>query len=169
VSQRPGNLVATVTGIAKLKLPALTALACAVAAAVSVTGSSASKQARTARAYLKVGNTLAGPLLVNNRGFVLFTFTKSRREQDRCITIKGCVIDWPPLTTIGKPIAGPGINPALLGSIRYTGKLRQVTYAGYPLDTYKFAAGAASSVTNIGIKQFGAPWDAVTAAGKTVA
>jgi len=159
-----------VTVITNLRLRAVLAVALAAAivcAIVGVTGSQAATPAK-ARTYVAIGNTLAGPLVVNNRGYVLFTFTKNRRKQNRCVQIKGCMIDWPPVTTIGKPIAGPGVNPSLLGSIPYKGKLRQVTYAGYPLDTYKFAASAESSVTNIGIKQFGGPWDAVTAAGKTV-
>jgi predicted lipoprotein with Yx(FWY)xxD motif len=171
VSQWAANVAATVTGFTKLKLSAafaLSAVACIVAAAVGVPGSSASTAAGAGRAYLAIGNTLAGPLAVNNRGYVLFTFTENRRGQDRCLTISGCVMDWPPLTTIGKPIAGPGINPALLGSIPYRGNLRQVTYAGHALDTYRFAASADSSVTNIGIKQFGGPWDAVSATGRTV-
>ena len=158
------------TVITNLRLRTVLAVALAASifcATAGVTGSDAATPAKT-RAYVAIGNTLAGPLIVNNRGYVLFTFTKNRRKQNRCVQIKGCMIDWPPVTTIGKPIAGPGINPSLLGSIPYKGKLRQVTYAGYPLDTYKFAASAESSVTNIGIKQFGGPWDAVTAAGKTV-
>jgi predicted lipoprotein with Yx(FWY)xxD motif len=156
--------------ITKLRLRTVLVAALAASmlcAAVGVTGSYAATPAKT-RAYIAIGNTLAGPLVVNNRGYVLFTFTKNRRKQNRCMKIKGCMIDWPPVTTIGKPIAGPGINPSLLGTIPYKGKLRQVTYAGYPLDTYKFAASAESSVTNIGIEQFGGPWDAMTAAGKTV-
>jgi len=159
-----------VTVITELRLRTVLVVALAASvlcALVGVTGSHAATPAKT-RAYVAIGNTLAGPLVVNNRGYVLFTFTKNRRKQNRCVKIKGCMIDWPPVTTVGKPIAGPGINPSLLGSIPYKGKLRQVTYAGYPLDTYKFAASAESSVTNIGIKQFGGPWDALTAAGKTI-
>jgi predicted lipoprotein with Yx(FWY)xxD motif len=157
-----------VTGITNLRIRVVVAVMLASTVAFALVGVTRSHAAATAKArtYVAIGNTLAGPLVVDNRGYVLFT--KERRRQDRCAKIKGCVIDWPPVTTIGKPIAGPGINPALLGSIPYKGKLRQVTYAGYPLDAYKFAASAESSVTNIGIKQFGSPWEALTAAGKTV-
>jgi predicted lipoprotein with Yx(FWY)xxD motif len=136
-------------------------------ATVGTTQSYASLRAKV-RAYVEVGNTLAGRLLVDNRGYVLFTFTRNHRNQNRCVKIKGCMADWPPVTTVVKPIAGPGVNPALLGSIPYKGELRQVTYAGRPLDRYKFAASAQSSVTNIGIRQFGGPWDAVTATGRIV-
>lgn len=48
---------------------------------------------------------------------------------------------WPALLTEGAPIAGPGINPALLGMVTRSdlpglGTVHQVTYAGQPL--YRF-------------------------------
>lgn len=48
---------------------------------------------------------------------------------------------WPALLTDGKPIAGPGVNPTLLGTVTRTDiqglrAVQQVTYAGQPL--YRF-------------------------------
>jgi predicted lipoprotein with Yx(FWY)xxD motif len=48
---------------------------------------------------------------------------------------------WPALLTQGTPIAGPGVNPRLLGTVTRTdlpglGTVQQVTYAGWPL--YRF-------------------------------
>lgn len=48
---------------------------------------------------------------------------------------------WPALLTTGAPIAGPGVNPKLLGTVTRTdlpglSSVRQVTYAGWPL--YRF-------------------------------
>ena len=48
---------------------------------------------------------------------------------------------WPALLTHGAPIAGPGVNPALLGTVTRTdlpgmSAVQQVTYAGQPL--YRF-------------------------------
>ena len=48
---------------------------------------------------------------------------------------------WPALLTQGAPIAGRGVNPALLGTVTRTdlpglGPVQQVTYAGQPL--YRF-------------------------------
>ena len=48
---------------------------------------------------------------------------------------------WPALLTKGAPIAGPGVNPRLLGTVTRTDlpglhRVRQVTYAGLPL--YRF-------------------------------
>jgi predicted lipoprotein with Yx(FWY)xxD motif len=48
--------------------------------------------------------------------------------------------DWPAFTTAGKPIAGPGVDPHLLGSVfRSDLGTFQVTYAGHPL--YLFDPG----------------------------
>jgi predicted lipoprotein with Yx(FWY)xxD motif len=41
--------------------------------------------------------------------------------------------DWPALTTKRAPIAGPGVNAALLGTVYRDGIGRQITYAGHPL------------------------------------
>jgi predicted lipoprotein with Yx(FWY)xxD motif len=48
---------------------------------------------------------------------------------------------WPALLTAGAPIAGPGVNPTLIGTVTRTdvplsGPVQQVTYAGLPL--YRF-------------------------------
>jgi predicted lipoprotein with Yx(FWY)xxD motif len=53
-----------------------------------------------------------------------------------------CDIDlWPALLTSGPPVAGPGVNPRLLGTVTRTDivtgqPVQQVTYAGLPL--YRF-------------------------------
>jgi predicted lipoprotein with Yx(FWY)xxD motif len=119
-------------------------------------------------ATVKVSDTLAGSVITNARGYVLMTFPKGGHKLTLCLQIKACLADWPPVTTTGKPVAGPGLNPELLGTITYKNKLRVVTYNGWPLHTYKFAYSAQSSVINIGIKQFGGPWYALDANGKIV-
>ena len=56
-----------------------------------------------------------------------------------------CIRDslWPALLTDGAPIAGPGVNPTLLGTVTRTDVLsgqavQQVTYAGQPLYRFLF-------------------------------
>ena len=49
---------------------------------------------------------------------------------------------WPAITTVGAPVAGPGVNPALLGSVNRSGVGRQVTYAGHPLYLFDEQANA---------------------------
>jgi predicted lipoprotein with Yx(FWY)xxD motif len=41
--------------------------------------------------------------------------------------------DWPALTTSQTPVAGPGVNVKLLGTVFRRGIGRQITYAGHPL------------------------------------
>jgi predicted lipoprotein with Yx(FWY)xxD motif len=41
--------------------------------------------------------------------------------------------DWPALTATGAPVAGPGVNPKLLGTVDRPGIGHQVTYGGHPL------------------------------------
>lgn len=50
---------------------------------------------------------------------------------------------WPALLTDGAPIAGPGVNPTLLGTVTRTdmpfgGPVQQVTYGGLPLYRFVF-------------------------------
>jgi predicted lipoprotein with Yx(FWY)xxD motif len=60
---------------------------------------------------------------------------------------------WPALLTNGAPIAGPGVNPRLLGTVTRTdfdfltggSSVKQVTYAGYPL--YRFFLDQAAGDT----------------------
>ena len=48
--------------------------------------------------------------------------------------------EWPAVTTTGAPIAGPGGDQKLLGTVKRAGIGEQVTYAGHPL--YYFEPGA---------------------------
>jgi predicted lipoprotein with Yx(FWY)xxD motif len=41
--------------------------------------------------------------------------------------------EWPAVTTIGAPVAGPGVSQKLLGTVKRKGIGEQVTYAGHPL------------------------------------
>lgn len=41
--------------------------------------------------------------------------------------------DWPALTTAGAPVAGPGVDQNLLGTVDRRGIGKQVTYGGHPL------------------------------------
>jgi predicted lipoprotein with Yx(FWY)xxD motif len=41
--------------------------------------------------------------------------------------------DWPALTSKAKPVAGPGVDQSLLGTVHRKGIGNQVTYAGHPL------------------------------------
>jgi len=140
--------------------------ATAVVALVALLAPAAMAEAVTA--HIKLGNTLAGQLLTNSRGYVLMMFPKEGNSLKLCMRIKSCMTDWPPVLTTKRPVAGPGVDVNLLGTEPYKGKLLEVTYAGWPLHTYRFAYSAQTSVINIGIKQFGGQWDALGPAGQFV-
>jgi predicted lipoprotein with Yx(FWY)xxD motif len=133
-------------------------------AAVSTPGDA---QQHAAKPTVKVASTEVGPLLVNKSGYTVYMFVRDKKNKDQCRKIKGCEKDWPAVTTKSKPVAGPGAKKSLLGSIPYKGKLREVTYKGHPLHTYRFDASK-GSVINIGNRQFGGSWYALNAKGKVV-
>ncbi len=124
--------------------------------------------AQAGTAHIKISSTLAGQVLTNGRGYVLMMFPREENSLKLCIRIKSCMTDWPPVTTTGRPVAGPGVDVNLLATTPYKGKLKAVTYAGWPLHTYKFAYSAQTSVIDIGIKQFGGQWDALGPAGQLI-
>lgn len=49
--------------------------------------------------------------------------------------------EWPAITTVGKPVAGRGVNAMLLGTVRRKGVGDQITYAGHPLYLFSFDSG----------------------------
>lgn len=114
--------------------------------------------APTAPAIVSVASTSHGTVLVEGSagyaGCSLYVLTSdelrtltSGAEPFACSNnqnVLGAPCDstlWPALLTNGAPIAGPGVNPALLGTVTRTDVLsgqsvQQVTYAGLPL--YRF-------------------------------
>jgi predicted lipoprotein with Yx(FWY)xxD motif len=140
-------------------IPVLTLLALAVSAsAVAAAG-------RPAK--IKQSSSRLGKILVNGSGRTVYMFTKDGRNKDKCQSISGCSGIWPAVTTHGKPIAGPGVNKRLLGTIKIAHGARQVTYAGHPLYTYSADTGPAQT-DYVGVPQFGGTWFALNAAGKKV-
>lgn len=49
--------------------------------------------------------------------------------------------EWPAITTTGAPVAGPGVQAKLLGSVQRKGVGDQVTYAGHPLYLFETSPG----------------------------
>jgi predicted lipoprotein with Yx(FWY)xxD motif len=94
-------------------------------------------------------------------------FTHDHRNKDTCVGNMDCANVWPPLTTHGKPTAGPGVKSSLLGTITLAHGARQVTYAGHPLYTYTGDIRQAE-VDYIPATSYGGTWLAVSAAGKRV-
>jgi predicted lipoprotein with Yx(FWY)xxD motif len=110
-----------------------------VAAVLAVTGCGGRPTA--AVPPLTVGSTnvtAVGDVLVGPNGRSLYLFVPDTADHVSCLG--NCPQRWPPLLLPqhGRAQAGPGVVPALLGSITEPGKpgVRQVTYNGWPLYGY---------------------------------
>ncbi len=118
-------------------------------------------------AKLKLGRTDLGKIVENGRGSTLYMFTRDARNRDNCVKVSGCAAVWPPLTSTGRPVAGPGIKRALLGTVRLPSGTKQVTYAGHPLYSY-IADSGPGDTSYVGFSQFGGSWFALNASGRAV-
>lgn len=127
-----------------------------VASAKSPSCASPVTKAPTGRATVSVKSTPFGKVLAvgsgPHAGCSLYLLTSDRlhtlsgehfacSDNANVLGMPCNTVLWPALLTKGDPIAGPGINPKLLGTVTRTdlhglSKVRQVTYAGYPL--YRF-------------------------------
>jgi predicted lipoprotein with Yx(FWY)xxD motif len=119
------------------------------------------------RAKLKLGNTSLGKIIVNGRGFTIFMFTRDRKRRDNCVKVPECTSVWPPVTTSGRPVLGPGLKRSLVGTITLRPGVKQVTYGGHPLYTYSASSGPGDT-SYVSFPQFGGTWYALNAAGHAV-
>jgi len=116
-------------------------------------------------ARVSAASSSLGKIIVDSRGRTLYLFEKDTRGHSACSGT--CAMYWPPLLTRSKPIAGHGLKKSLLGTIRRANGARQVTYAGHPL--YRYVLDTKAGQTNgEGLQDFGAGWDALSAAGKKI-
>ncbi len=75
-----------------------------------------------------------GEIVTDGRGFTLYIYVPDHQGPSVCTGV--CAAQWPPLVLppgVPTPLAGPGVNPALLGTARRAGGLLQVTYNRWPL------------------------------------
>ncbi len=127
-------------------------------------GSIARSATRT-NASVSLYKTKLGLILVNSKRHSLYMFAKDRNGKSACSG--SCAKFWPPLLSQGKPTAGPGVKPSLLGTTRRSNASLQVTYNKHPL--YTFALDKQAGQTNgEGNLAFGAKWYAVSAKGTAV-
>ena len=148
----------------KLSIKLLAALAVTTAVATAA-AAFAFAGGTSSGARLHIAKTKLGRILVDSRGITLYDFVKDKGKTSVCYG--ACAALWPPLITHGKPVAGPGVRPSLLGTTkRKDGKL-EVTYGGHPL--YYFVSDRKpGQTTGQGVNQFGGPWWVLSAAGKEI-
>jgi predicted lipoprotein with Yx(FWY)xxD motif len=136
------------------------------AAFTSIASTYASAQGAAARGTTaKVAKSRLGRILVDSRGITLYDFVADKHGRSSCYG--ACEAYWPPLLTKGKPHAGPGVRASLLGTTkRKDGKL-EVTYNHHPL-YYFIGDRKPGQATGQGLNQFGAPWWALSPAGREI-
>ena len=126
-------------------------------------GSTASSS--SGKGSVALASTKLGKVLVDGSGRTLYLFEADKGAMSKCDG--ACASAWPPLTTSGKPSVGAGVVAAKLGTAKRADGTTGVTYDGHPLYTYA-GDGAPGQTTGEGLTDYGAPWYALSAAGKTV-
>ena len=112
------------------------------------------------------GTTKRENIVVNSRGFALYTLSGETTHHALCTKAQGCFRFWPPLTVASakKLSEAPGIK-GRLGAWHRNGFF-QVTLGGHPL--YRFAADTKKhAATGEGIHRFGGTWHVAKAAATT--
>ena len=105
-----------------------------------------------------------GTYLSDDGGHAVYMFTADRKDMSKCDG--ACAKAWPPMMTSAAPLAGTGVNKALLGTMKRNGGT-QVTYAGMPL--YYFVGDKAPGTTaGEGIDHFGGKWYLVAPVGQKI-
>ncbi|MGP0031735.1 MAG: hypothetical protein ACLPVF_14655 [Acidimicrobiales bacterium] len=78
-----------------------------------------------------------GHVLVDGAGDTLYVYLPDQQGASRCVS--ACAKAWPPLLLprgVRHPVAGRGVDAALLGVSRRPNGSRQVTYDRWPLYLY---------------------------------
>lgn len=94
-------------------------------------------------ATVKVADSSLGKILVDDKGWVLYMYTKDTANTSVCYD--QCQKNWPPLLTKNKPTPGAGADVSLIGTTTRKDGTLQVTYKGLPL--YYFIKDTAAGET----------------------
>lgn len=78
-----------------------------------------------------LAETELGEVLVDDDGMTLYLFEADEPGTSNC---EGeCAENWPPLVTGDEPVAGDGVDEALLDTLERDDGEEQITYDGWPL------------------------------------
>lgn len=105
-----------------------------------------------------------GPVVADAKGEALYLFDKEKSPKSRCYG--ECARVWPPAITKGKPRAGEGAEPSLLGTTRRRNGKLQVTYKGQPL--YYYVDDSPGTILCHDVAEFGGLWLVVEPGGAPV-
>jgi len=109
-------------------------------------------------------NGALGKILVSATGRTLYHYSPDTKLIVKCTG--SCSAQWPPLLVAAgaKPVAGPGVSAALLGTVKRPDGKYQVTYHG--LSLYMFAGDKKSG--DVKGQGSGGLWHAIAPSGATV-
>lgn len=104
-------------------------------------------------------NATLSSFLTDSKGMTLYLFTSDTPGLSTCYG--SCASYWPPLLTNGAPVAGTGVDAAMLGTLTRTDGTTQVTYNSWPLYYYS-KDGKAGDTTGEAVQ---GTWYVITPAG----
>jgi predicted lipoprotein with Yx(FWY)xxD motif len=116
----------------------------------------------TGPAGITTAQNSVGTILTDTHGRAVYLFEADKGPTSVCTG--GCAQEWPPLTTTGAPVAGAGVNTALLATSPRPDGTMQLTYNGHPLYYYNDDHGPGTAAGQ-GESSFGAKWYLLTPAG----
>jgi predicted lipoprotein with Yx(FWY)xxD motif len=129
----------------------------------SATGPASNAAVNTAGpAGIATAQNSLGMILTDMHGRALYLFEGDKGPTSTCTG--ECAKAWPPLTTTGSPVAGAGVNAALLATNPRPDGTTQLTYNGHPLYYYDDDHGPGTTAGQ-GESSFGANWYLLTPAG----
>jgi predicted lipoprotein with Yx(FWY)xxD motif len=119
---------------------------------------------RAATIGVEDGGSL-GKILVDAHGRTIYLFEKDTGPKSTCFS--ECAVDWPPVTSEGKPAAGKGLTASKVGTTQRADGKAQVTYSGHPL--YLFEGDhSPGDLNGQGLNAFGAAWYVLSSTGNEV-
>jgi predicted lipoprotein with Yx(FWY)xxD motif len=116
----------------------------------------------TAEATVAVEDSDLGQIIVDDEGKTLYVFLADEGSDSTCYD--DCEAAWPPLTVDGDPVAGEGVDAALLGTTEREDGSTQVTLDGHPL--YYF--GSDETADDINGQGVGEVWYVVSPEGEAI-
>jgi predicted lipoprotein with Yx(FWY)xxD motif len=158
---------------------AVTLAACGSSAGTSSSGSSAgpSSASTGAAAASAPAVTISaknvpgvGTVLVNGDGRTLYMLTSEKGDKIACSASSGCLHAWPETdlpSGVTAAKAGPGVQSALLGTIKGATGQTEVTYNGWPLYTF-IGDSAAGQAKGQALTNFGGTWYVLNTSGSPV-
>ena len=133
-------------------------------ALIALAAAFAAPEAMAAGTKLKVEQSEYGKVLMNGRGLAAYLFDIETTAKPECYG--DCAVAWPPVLTKGKPRAGAGVKPGLVGTTERTDGSRQVTYKGHPL--YYYEHDSPGNIFCQDVFEFGGTWLLVNSRGGAV-